>query len=159
MEDFEKLYLSHYPIVYGYLLRLCGDAHLAEEVTQEAFFRAMRSLKSYRGECRFSAWVCQIAKHELFREMKRRKRTLPPDSLAAYADPETDVESHTEDQDTAERIRAQMEVLEEPYQSVFRMRVLEELPFAEIAARYGKSESWARVTYHRAKLRIQEGLR
>lgn len=159
MEDFETLYLTYYPIVYGYLLRLCGDAHLAEEITQETFFRALRSLNSYRGDCRFSAWVCQIAKHELFREMKRRKRTLPPDSLAAYADPETDVETHTEDQDTAERIRAQMESLEEPYQSVFRMRVLEERPFAEIAARYAKSESWARVTYHRAKLRIQEGLR
>ena len=55
-------------------------------------------------------------------------------------------------------IRERMEALPEPYRSVFRMRILEEQPFSAIAQRFGKTESWARVTYHRARLRIQEGL-
>ncbi len=156
--DFEELYLSAYPEVFRYLMRLCGDESMAEEITQEAFFRALRSKERYRGECRFSVWVCQIAKHELFRELKRRKRKLPQDALLVCADMAVDVESQTDDKEMANAIRSRMEQLDEPYRSVFRMRVLEELPFSEIAAMYQKSESWARVTYHRAKLKIQEGL-
>ena len=158
MKEFETLYLSAYPEVFRYLMRLCGDEGMAEEITQEAFFRAFRSRNSYRGECRFSVWVCQIAKHELFRELKRRKRRLPEDALLVCADLDADVENQTDDKDMAGAIRAQMEQLDEPYRSVFRIRVLEEMPFSEIAAQFEKSESWARVTYHRAKLKIQEGL-
>ena len=158
MEDFEKLYLSYYPEVYRYLLRLCGDAGLAEEITQEAFFRALRSLDSYRGECRFSVWVCQIAKHTLYRELKRQKREILPDSLPEAPDPASDVEGQITDRNAAAVIRERMEALPEPYRSVFRMRILEEQPFSAIAQQFGKTESWARVTYHRARLRIQEGL-
>lgn len=157
MEDFETLYKSYYPEVYRYLLRLCGDASLAEEATQEAFFRALRSIRSYREDCRFSVWVCAIARNTLYDELKRRRRMTGSDVLEALTAPE-DVEAAADDRDLVQRIRAILESLPEPYRGVFRMRTYGEMPFAQIAAHFGKTESWARVTYHRAKMKIEEGL-
>lgn len=61
-----------------------------------------------------------------------------------------------EDKDTALRIHLVLHELEEPYKEVFQLRVFGELPFAQIGMIFGKTENWARVTYHRARLKIKE---
>ena len=158
MESFEEVYKSYFPTVYGYLLNLCRDDALAEELTQETFLRALQSIGGYRGDCKLSVWLCQIAKNLYFSYAKRRKRhvsleELPEETIAA-ADPEEQV-IH---QELSRRVREVLQTLDEPYRAVFRMRAFGELPFAEIARLHGKTESWARVTYHRAKMKIQEEL-
>ncbi len=66
------------------------------------------------------------------------------------------VEDKVEDQDTALRIHLVLHELQEPYKEVFQLRVFGELPFSQIGMIFGKSENWARVTYHRARLKIKE---
>ena len=69
---------------------------------------------------------------------------------------EENVARDAADADMAFRIHVVLHNLEEPYKEVFQLRVFGELSFAQIASIFGKTEAWARVTYHRAKLKIQE---
>ena len=77
MDDFERIYTEYYDQVYGYCLRLTHDPHLAEEVTQESFFKALKAIDSFHGECRLSVWLCQIAKNTTFSLLKKQKRSAP----------------------------------------------------------------------------------
>ena len=140
--------------VFSYLMTLAKDRTLAEEITQETFFRAMTAKKSFRGESDVFTWLCAIAKNIFSDEMrKRKKRTEPVDAEPAA---DVDLQKQLADADTALRIHMVLHGLEEPYKEVFSLRLFGELSFKQIAAVFQKTESWARVTYHRAKLKIQE---
>ena len=158
MQEFEKLYKNYYPQVYCYVLKLCGDEALAEEITQETFFKVLKSVDSFKGECKFSVWVCQIAKNTLYTHLKKKKRLtdLPVEMLELESG--ESLENLVADKDMALRIHEVLHVLEEPYREVFWMRTFGELSFLEIARIHRKTESWARVTYHRAKMKIKEEL-
>lgn len=154
MRDFEQIYADYYTVVYRYILGLCGDAVLAEEVAQEAFFKALKNIGKFRGQCKLEVWLCQIAKNTLYTLAEKRKRTspLPQEPIPA----ESDVEATFVEKDDARRAHAALHRLPEPYREVFWMRAFGEMSFAEIGALFDKSESWARVTYHRARIRIRE---
>lgn len=75
MPDFEEIYQTYFADVYRYILALSRDAHTAEEVTQETFFRALASIDQFRGDCQLRVWLCQIARNQylsLCRERKHR---------------------------------------------------------------------------------------
>ena len=156
MTEFERIYKEHFDTVYKFLIRLCRSAPLAEELAQETFFRAMRSLGKFDGRCRIEVWLCQIAKNAYFSDCRKRKGKK-------HVLPETDgglrVEEAILDRDQAMTIHAHLHELTEPYKEVFMLRVFGELEYAQIAQLFGKTESWARVTYHRAKMKITEGMR
>ncbi len=155
MKEFDRVYTEYFEAVYGYVLKLSHDPALAEEVTQEAFFKALKKLGSFRGECSLRSWLCQIAKNTYYSmaEKRRRSGALPEDAPDAF-----DLEGRFADKEDALKIHQVLHRLEEPYREVFWLRALGELPFSQIAALFGKTESWARVTYHRAKLKIKEEL-
>ena len=158
MKDFEELYKEYYKVVYNYLLKLCGDASLAEELTQDTFFKILKNIGKYRGDCKFSVWACQIAKNDYYSYLKKNKRLAEmPEELLIDEQTES-VEKMIADKDMAIRIHEILHEIEEPYREVFWMRTFGELSFQEIARLHKKTESWARVTYHRAKLKIQEHL-
>lgn len=156
MRDFQQIYSDYYAFVFRYILSLCRDEPLAEEVTQEAFFRALKNIGKFRGQCRLEVWLCQIAKHTLYAMAKKRRKTvqLAQEALPAEDDPERAFAEKEE----AKRAHAVLHQLPEPYREVFWMRAFGEMSFAEIGALFDKSESWARVTYHRAKMKIREGM-
>lgn len=157
MRDFETVYRDYYQTVYASVLRLCKDPHFAEEATQEAFFKALRSLGEFRGECRLDVWLCKIARNTCLSMLKKRNRQaeLPPaDDLPAIED----MAGKLEDRETALLVHKLLHELPEPYREVFWLRVFGELEFREIGALFQKSESWARVTFHRAKLKLQKRL-
>lgn len=156
MEDFEQIYSSYYDTVYHYLLSLCHDAEWAQEITQEAFFKALQHIDSFRGDCKLDVWLCQIVKNAFYTAAKRRQNR---DFLsAAPSPPDKTVEEGLLDQETAFAIHKLLHALDEPYKEVFWMRTFGELSFKKIGALFGKTESWARVTYYRAKIKIKEGL-
>ena len=66
MTDFEAVYARHFDSVYRYVYSLCRDEHTAEEITQEAFYRAMTHMDTFDGKCRLYVWLCQIAKNTYF---------------------------------------------------------------------------------------------
>lgn len=156
MDEFDKIYSEYYDPVFKYSMTLCRDEEFAREITQETFIKALKSSTKFRGSCKLSVWLCQIAKNTFFTLSKRRKRAvdLPLEELPS----ENSFEERLLDKDEAIQIHRLLHELDEPYKEVFWMRVFGELSFVEIARIFGKTESWARVTYHRARLKIKEGL-
>lgn len=149
----EKLARTCYMQVYSYLLRLTGERELAGELTQETFLRAYSTTAVHRGEADPATWLCAIGKRLFADELRRRSRLQPlPETLP---DP-TDMPGELSDREQSFRIHKALHGLREPYREVFEQRVFGELSFRQIGTICGKTESWARVTYHRARLMIQE---
>ncbi len=155
MRDFEKIYNAYFRDVYRYLLRLSANEHLAEELTSDTFFRAMRALPAFRGDCDIRVWLCGIAKNCYYSYTARHKPPLPAE--AAEHIPDTTEEDMIESIDrrlTCATVQRVLHTIEEPYREVFMWRVYAELSFREIGALFGKNENWACVTYHRAKQKL-----
>lgn len=158
--DFEQVYQTYFKSVYRYIRRLSGDEQLAEEITSETFVQVMRSIGTFRGDCDLRVWICQIAKNTYYTHLKKQNRVAALDEEAwlALADPVAPVEERLDAKEDAQRIRALLHTLPEPYKEVFMWRTLGELSFAEIGALYGKTANWACVTYHRARQQIKTGM-
>lgn len=154
--DIEQVYAEYYHTVYGFALRLCRSPETAEEITQETFFKALKSIGKFKGESKLSVWLCQIAKNTYATMLRRQKHRAPPPE-EDLPDPGDLAESFS-DRETALAIHRALHALPEPYREVFWLRTFGELNYTDIAALFQKTESWARVTYHRARQRIKEGL-
>ena len=153
-EQCAQLYEACYMRVFSYAMTLAKDRSLAEELTQETFYRALVRQRDFRGEADKVTWLCDITKN-LFVDEKRRQsrhRELSGD----LPDPSKSMTHMIEDQDASFRIHLTLHGLEEPYREVFELRVFGELSFRDIGLIFGKTENWARVTYHRARIKIQE---
>ncbi len=157
MDDFENVYSDYYDTVFRYILSLCKDEAWAEDITQEAFFKALKQIDSFRGECKLSVWLCQIAKNTFYTEAKKRQRETSAEPLETIPADDTALQELMDQEDVFALHKA-LHTLDEPYKEVFWMRTFGELSFKDISAICGKTESWARVTYHRAKMKIKEGL-
>ncbi len=156
MRDFEKIYAEYFSEVYKFALTLCRSPSLAEEITQESFFKALKSIDRFEGNCSLSSWLCQIVKNTYYSFAKKQGRQT--DSLPQLLPSPERLEDRFLDRESAQAIYQALHRLKEPYKEVFCLRCLGELSFAQIAALFDKSETWARVTYHRAKIKIQEEL-
>ena len=153
-EKIEKLYETCYMRVFSYAMTLAGERSQAEEITQETFFRAFSKQSEFRGETDEVTWLCAIAKNYWLDEKRRGKRTeaMPEEMTDLGSGPE----QAAVDRDSSFRIHMALHQLEEPYREVFELRVFGELSFREIGMIFSKTENWARVTYHRARLKLQE---
>ena len=153
-ETCERLYNAYYMRVFSYVMTLSGDRHSAEEITQEAFYRAFSKTASFRNESDEVTWLCAIAKNCFVDETRRRNKTAPiPEDLASDG---KSIEQLVTDRDSSFRIHAALHTMDEPYREVFELRIFGELSFSQIGTICGKTENWARVTYHRARLKLQE---
>ena len=129
MKDFEKIYSEYYDIVFRYVLTLCLDEEWAEEITQEAFFKALKSIDTFRGECKLNVWLCQIAKNTFYTAAKKKKRLA--DYPVEIIKNDDSVEQKICDKETALQIHQLLHTLQEPYKEVFWMRTFGELSFKE----------------------------
>ncbi len=153
MRPMEEIYRSYAMTVYKYLLSLTHDEDLAEELTQETFFQAIRTIDRYDESCRISTWLCGIARNVL-RTYRRGNR--PHEELS-----ERDIPAHL---DEDELVRAEeraflirrIHELKEPGREVVYLRIFGELSFKEIGEVFGKSENWARVTFYRSKEKLRK---
>ena len=153
-ETCERLYNAHYMRVFSYVMTLAGDRHLSEEITQDAFFRAFSKPAEFRNESDEVTWLCAIAKNCFVDETRRRDKTsqIPEDLPSAGKS----IEQQVTDKDSSFRIHAALHTMDEPYREVFELRIFGELSFSQIGTIFGKTENWARVTYHRARLKLME---
>lgn len=152
--DIEELYNRFFKDVYLFVLAMSKDPHIAEEITQETFFKALKEIKHFHGNCSVKSWLCQIAKN-LYISYTRKKKAVHSDALEQIAD-DLDVEDFCIQKDEALSIYKVLHCLNEPYKEVFVLRVLGDLSFKEIGEIFERQEIWARVTYHRAKTKIRE---
>ncbi len=153
----EKMYEAYYMRVYSYVVTISGSRELAEEITQETFCRAMTKSASFRREADEVTWLCTIAKNLFYEEKRRQKKTGPiPEDIEADG---KSIEQIAADRDSSFRVHLALHALEEPYREIFELRVFGELGFKDIGTIFGKTENWARVTYHRARLKLQERMK
>lgn len=154
--EFEEIYALYFKDVHLFTTSLCNDRSLAEEITQETFFKALKSIDQFDGSKDIRAWLFTIAKNTYFSHYKKNKRLTAYEEQSSENEPATDVTllKQLANEDDAFIIHQFVHKMEEPYKEVFSLRVFGELSFEKIGAIFGRSAGWARVTYHRARKKI-----
>ena len=153
--NFEALYTACFHKLYRFCLSLTRSAAEAEEIVQETFLRALQHASKLPDDANLDAWLFRIARNVHISRLRKRQREVGGTALDVVPSGE-DVESRLADQDQALHILRHLHALDEPYKEVFTLRTLGDVAYTDIAALFGKSESWARVTYHRARLLLSE---
>ena len=156
MLNIQEVYEQYFTVVYRYLLSLSHNTHIAEELTQETFFKALKKVDDFRGDCDLRVWLCQISKNTYYDYLKKNKKYAPESQDEKEESFPSDLLQNFSDKETALQVHKVLHRLSEPYKEVFSLRG--ELSFGTISSLFGKSESWARVTYHRACKKIREEL-
>lgn len=158
--DIETLYRLYFKDVALYLRGLSGSEALAEELTQETFFRALQQAEKLPAGQDVRAWLFAVARNGYYSYCRKAKRTVPLDDALAQSlpTPAAGVEELLADADAAFTVHQYLHTLDEPYKEVFTLRVFGELPFERIGALFGHNAAWARVTYYRAKAKLQRKL-
>lgn len=156
----DEVLLAEYGAVYRYALSLCQNEAEAQDLTQETFYKAMQASLTFEGKSSLYTWLCTIAKNLWINKCKKANREVLHDEM------ETDIlsmgkplEQMILEQNFSKYVHVVLHSMEEPYKEVFSLRVFGELPFADIAELFSKTEGWARVTYYRAKKMMTEQLR
>ena len=162
MEDLSEIYKSYANEVKLFLLCLTSSEDLAEELTQETFYQAVKSIHRYNGECKISVWLCQIAKHSYFDYLKKAKHRNHA-SIDYLTNTGVDIRSKEDlldiamiKESTLREIHQEIRQLQEPYAEILLLRITMDLSFKELGDIFEKSENWARVTYYRAKCKLAE---
>ncbi len=155
MSAFQKVYETYAQPVYRFLLTLSGSEDLAEELLQETFYQAFQHIDRFEGRCSLYTWLCQIGKNAWLKECRRNRRysDVRWDELALSSPP---LEEQAIAKDEYRRIQNAIGQLEDPYRDVFILHAFGGIKLKEIALIYGKSESWARVTFYRGKQKIAQ---
>lgn len=153
--DFEEIYHEYFQEVFLFIKSLCHDERIAEEITQEAFFKALKSLEKFDGSKDIRAWLFTIAKNTYFSHYKKMRRQV---NLDLIEEPMMEVQfvKHLMDEDDAFTVHQFIHSMNEPYKELFSLRTFGELPFEKIGKLFGKSAGWARVTFYRARKQILE---
>ena len=155
MTELESLYRAYFQDVYLYILSLSKDEHIAEDITSEAFIKAIKSIDTFKGDCDIRVWLCQIAKNCYYSYLRKNKKIIYTDDEPEHIS-EINIEQSIVSKEDSIKIHEILHKLNEPYKEVFSLRIFSELSFKEIGYLFGKSENWACVTYHRARKKIQE---
>ena len=158
MPDFQEVYNLYFRDVYRYAFSLCRNESRAEEITQETFFKVLQKLDSFDGKGKIFVWLCQIAKNTYI-SMCRKDKHLDASTDTELLSCDWSIEEEFFDKESVFAIHKILHSLAEPYKEVFLLRTFGELSFKQIAELFGKTEAWARVTYHRARLKIKEELK
>ena len=155
MHNMDDIYQQYAQRVYKLLLSLTGDEHVAEEVLQETFYQAIKSIGKYDGSCKITTWLCEIAKNQL--HVYRRKHPVTEEY-----DNDSQQTPSTEDQVIGQERKADLlkriHGFEEPYREILYLRIFGDLSFKEIGEIFGKTENWARVTFYRSKEKLRKGI-
>ena len=151
MQSMEEIYQQYAQTVYRYLFSLVRDPDLAEELTQETFYQAIRSIDRYDGACKITTWLCAIAKNVL---RTHRRKHPPTEAIEDQPLQTPSAEAEAISADAKLSLMRRLHALPEPYREIIYLRSLGNLSFREIGELLGRSENWARVTFYRAKEKL-----
>lgn len=156
MEKFEEVYIRHFQYVYRFLLGLCRNASLAEEIAQETFVRAMTQWEKFQGRCAVNTWLLSIAKNIYFSNCRQKHNISLND---VQIDGDMCVEEAIFERETKLSLHRLLHKLPEPYKEVFALRIFSDLSHQQIGMLFEKTDAWARVTFYRAKALLQAMMR
>lgn len=159
MQNIEEIYRQYFKTVYKYLFCLTQDESIAEELTQETFCNAIKHIGKFKGKCKMSVWLCQIAKHLWYKELKKKKQKkeifIIEEKIIELQSNEN-MEENIIEEENKQKVYEKIEKLDEKTKEVIKLRIYGELSFKEISEIIGKTENWCRVTYYRGKEKIKE---
>ncbi len=159
MEDFERLYKEYYPRVYAFLYKLCHDAGMTEEMTQDTFYELYKSLHKYNGSCKMFTFIASIAKNVYYKHIrKKRIEYIDIELINELQDIGDTPEEACLRSLKSKEIRRVIDMLPKNYRDVVLLRVYADLTFPDIANVLNISTSSAKVIFHRAKKIISEEL-
>lgn len=156
MQDIGQIYEEYFETVYKYLFCLTHNNDIAEELTQETFYRAVEKINTYKGDCKISVWLCQIAKHLWFDYCRKNKKTINIQENLFNEQSTNVTEESIISNDEKISLYKKMQNLDEKTREVIYLRITGELSFKEIGTILNKTENWARVTFYRGKTKLKE---
>ena len=158
MQNIEEVYKQYSNTVYKYLFCLTGKEEIAEDLTQETFAIAIKQINKFRGDCKISVWLCQIAKHLGYKELKKSKKNknISINDLNEEIEEAQTTEDIICEKEEKLKLFKDMQKLDEQSKEVMYLRMVGNLNFIEIGEILGKTPNWARVTFYRAKQKIRE---
>ncbi len=158
MQDMEQIYEEYFETVYKYLFCLTHNSDISEELTQETFYRAVKKIHSFKGECKISVWLCQIAKNLWYDECRKNKKAIKTseDNFLDIQDPDNTEEKVIKNEEKM-TLYKKLQKLDEKTREVIYLRITGELSFKEIGTILNQTENWARVTFYRGKQKMKEG--
>ena len=153
MQNIEEIYKEYFKTVYKYLFCLTSNHDLAEELTQETFYKAVKKIDTYEGKCKISVWLCQIAKYTWYDYLRRKQEIINIDDLYEFKS-EVSLEDKIIEEEEKNLIEGKLNVLDDFSKEVVILRIKGDMSFKEIGNVLNKTENWARVTYYRAKNKL-----
>ena len=157
--DMDSVYREYEKLVYRFLYSHTHDAEWSQELMQETFLRAVNSISRYDGTCKLSVWLCQIAKHILYQELRKKKQIETVELVDCLTDDSApNGETSILKQESKIELYREIHLLPEREREVVLYRITGELSFREIGEILGKSENWSRTVFYRAKQKIREEL-
>lgn len=157
MQDIEQIYKEYFETVNKYLFCLTHSDDIAEELTQETFCKVVKKIDTYKGDCKMSVWLCQIAKNLWYDRCRKNKKMVNVEENDLLNLQSLDI---TEDivilNEEKMSLYKKMQNLDEKTREVIYLRITGELSFKEIGIILNKTENWARVTFYRGKQKLKE---
>ena len=159
MTDFERIFIDNKDFIFKYLMKLTNNHSLSEELAEETFFRAYINFSSLRDKEKAPVWLCQIAKNTYYGWCRQEKNIGAFEEGLESIESSYNIEEEYVQKELSQRAMAALEQLDNPWKDVIKLSVFGGLSLSEISKAYGKSESWARVTFYRAKQKLLEKMR
>lgn len=159
MQEIEQIYKKYYTVVYKYLFCLTHNSDIAEELTQETFYKMIKKIDTFKGNSKLSVWLCEIAKNLWYDELRKKKyQTVSYDEIedSNSTVDKQNVENDYINKEEFDETQKQIETLDILSKRVLYLRLNSDMSFKEIGDILGKTETWARVTFYRAKQKIKE---
>ena len=156
MQKIEKIYKDYYEIVYKYLLCLTHDKDIAEELSQETFYKMIKNIDKFEGKSKLSSWLFEIAKNLWYDEVRKKKRNIFVSNEECDIESNENIEEKYIEKEESKKVLDRIESLDKLTQRVIYLRLNFDLSFKEIGTILGKSEVWARVTFYRGKQKVKE---
>lgn len=158
MQNIEEIYKENFEVVRKYLFCLTHSNDIAEELTQKTFYMAVKKIDTFKGKCKISVWLCQIAKNLWYNELKKNKKTETINEQEEFEVlPLNTVEEIVISNENKVNFYKKIQQLDAPMKDVIYLRITGELSFKEIASVLNKTENWARVMFYRGKQKLKEG--
>ncbi len=154
--DIEKIYNDNFIIVYKFLVCLTHNKEIAEDLTQETFYKAIMNIDKFKGNCKMSVWLCEIAKNLWLNELKKRKKITFTDVDTIEIYHQYSIDEEVENKKEIEKLNKKISMLDKEVQKVVYLKLYGGMTFKEIGSILGKSEVWARVNFYRAKQKLKE---
>ena len=157
MNSLEQAYIELQPKLYTFFIMKTSNITVAEDLTQDVFYEASKTIHQFKGDSTISTWLFSIARHLLakYYRSKKYERALN-EQLGNSTERVISTETAYEIKEDLLFLQQHIAKLDEIAKEIVLLRLYGELSFADIGELIGKSDNYARVTYFRAKQKIMK---